>query len=191
MPRSTVLLATLLVLAGASLLAGCEGGARSARDRGEPRLDESERASIADSLQRLLVSAYDLTQPGADARMLALYPDSGRVISATGGQLSSSRDSVVAAIRTFWENVGSRMREPRWTWGPMYVDVLSRDAAVLTATYVVPHRTPDGRPHTIAGAMTSVFARRGGRWVIVQEHLSDIPPQLLQQRTEPAEHTDH
>jgi hypothetical protein len=27
----------------------------------------------------------------------------------------------------------------------------------------------------IAGAWTAAFERRGGRWVIVQEHLSDLP----------------
>ena len=30
-------------------------------------------------------------------------------------------------------------------------------------------------PHVIAGALTQVFARRDGRWVVVQEHLSDVP----------------
>jgi hypothetical protein len=34
-------------------------------------------------------------------------------------------------------------------------------------------------PHVIGGAWTAVFANRGGRWVIVQEHLSDAPtPQM-------------
>jgi ketosteroid isomerase-like protein len=57
----------------------------------------------------------------------------------------------------------------------MVTDVLSRNAAVVTGTYRVPHRTPRGTPHELAGAMTLVFARRGGRWVVVQEHLSDRP----------------
>jgi hypothetical protein len=47
---------------------------------------------------------------------------------------------------------------------------------VLTTTYAIPHRTPEDRPHTLAGAWTAVFERRGGRWVIVQEHLSDAVP---------------
>jgi len=47
---------------------------------------------------------------------------------------------------------------------------------VLTTTYAIPHRTPEDEPHTLAGAWTAVFARRDGRWVIVQEHLSDAPP---------------
>jgi ketosteroid isomerase-like protein len=71
------------------------------------------------------------------------------------------------------------MRDPKWEWDPMHVDVLSRDAAVVTATYRVPHRTPRGMPHVIAGAITQVFERRDGRWVVVQEHLSDVPPEAM------------
>jgi ketosteroid isomerase-like protein len=68
------------------------------------------------------------------------------------------------------------MQQPKWEWTAMEVDVLSRDAAVMTSTYRVPHTTPSGMRHVIGGAWTAVFARRGGRWVIVQEHLSDAPP---------------
>ncbi|HET8786497.1 MAG TPA: DUF4440 domain-containing protein [Candidatus Limnocylindrales bacterium] len=125
-----------------------------------------------------MVAAYDLGKPEFVDRFLRLYPDTGRIVSAAGGQITTSRDSLAAGIETFWENVGSRMQNPTWNWGPMYVDVLSRDAAVLTTSYSVPHRTPDGEAHTIAGAMTEVFERRNGKWVIVQEHLSDLPPQL-------------
>ena len=106
---------------------------------------------------------------------MSLYPASGRVISASGGQVTASRDSLAAGIRAFWDNVGRNMRDPKWEWGPMQVDVLAPDAAVVTTTYRVPHLTPAGEPHVIAGAWTAVFQRRAGRWVIIQEHLSDLP----------------
>jgi hypothetical protein len=51
---------------------------------------------------------------------------------------------------------------------------------VLTTTYSVAHVTPAGAPHVIAGAWTAAFQRRAGRWVIVQEHLSDVPPAVLE-----------
>ena len=57
----------------------------------------------------------------------------------------------------------------------MDIEVLSRDAAAMTSTYRIPHTTPQGETHLLGGAWTAVFARRGGRWVIVQEHLSDAP----------------
>jgi hypothetical protein len=28
--------------------------------------------------------------------------------------------------------------------------------------------------HVIGGAWTAVFQKRGGRWVVIQEHLSDV-----------------
>ncbi|MEO8620436.1 MAG: DUF4440 domain-containing protein [bacterium] len=136
----------------------------------------AQRAAITDTLRSLIVSAYDLSRPGdAVSRLMSLYPATGDVISASGGQVSASRDSLQAGIRAFWDNVGRNMRDPKWTWGAMHVDVLAPDAAVITTTYRVPHLTPRGEPHVIAGAWTAVFQRRQGRWVIVQEHLSDMP----------------
>lgn len=141
-----------------------------------PALPAAQRDAIADTVQRLIVTAYDLTAPGdAVGRLMSLYPTTGPVVSASGGQVSTSRDSLEAGIRAFWDNVGRNMRQPTWRWGAMHVDVLAPDAAVVTTTYRVPHLTPRGEPHVIAGAWTAVFQRRGGRWVIVQEHLSDLP----------------
>jgi hypothetical protein len=152
------------------LLAACRAAEPSAG-----ALRPAERRAIADSLTRLVHDAYDLSRPDPVAGFLSLYPDSGRVVSAAAGRVTTSRDSLAAQIRSFWENVGRNMRDPRWTWEGTWVDVLSRDAAVLTTRYRVPHLTPAGEPHTIGGAWTAVFVRREGRWMIVQEHLSDIP----------------
>jgi hypothetical protein len=140
-----------------------------------PALSSGQRTAIADTLKNLLVNAYDLSKSDAVTRLMSLYPTGGRVISASGGTVTTSRDSLQTEIRAFWENVGKNMRDPKWNWGTMYVDVLGPDAAVLTTSYRVPHLTPRGDPHVIAGAWTAVFQRRSGRWVIVQEHLSDVP----------------
>jgi hypothetical protein len=141
-----------------------------------PAVTAAQHDAIADTLRKLLVAAYDLSAPGDPvARLMSLYPPSGPVVSASGGQVSTSRDTLEAGIRAFWENVGRNMRDPKWTWGAMHVEVLAPDAAVVTTTYRVPHLTPAGAPHVIAGAWTALFERRGGRWVIVQEHLSDVP----------------
>lgn len=146
------------------------------RAESERAVSTSERAAIADTLRGKIVAAYDLAGPGdAVARMMSLYPATGGVVSASGGRVSVSRDSLESGIRAFWQYVGQNMRDPKWTWDSMHVDVLSRDAAVVTATYRVPHLTPRGQPHTIAGALTAAFQRRDGRWVVVQEHLSDLP----------------
>jgi hypothetical protein len=141
----------------------------------ESELSAAETETVRSEVERTLREAYDLSKPRAAERMIALYPATGRVISANGGRASESRDSLVTSIRYFWDNVGVNMREPQWIWDRVYVDVLSRDAAVVTATYRIPHRNPNNQPHVLGGAMTAVFQRRDGRWVIVQEHLSDSP----------------
>lgn len=139
------------------------------------QLTESETTAIRSEVEQALREAYDLSKPNVAERMLSLYPTSGRVVSATGGRVLASRDSLEMGIRYFWSNVGSNMREPRWLWERFYIDVLSRTAAVVTATYRIPHRNPRNQPHELGGAMTAVFEKRAGRWVIVQEHLSDLP----------------
>ena len=177
MPRSPLSRAIRPAIAALTLAAGTIAAcARPASDT----LPAAERAAIADTLQRMIVNAYDITTPGDKvARMMSLYSPTGGIVSASGGRLTLSRDSLESEVRAFWQYVGSNMRDPKWQWDPMHVDVLSRDAAVVTASYRIPHLTPRGMPHVIAGALTQVFARRNGRWVVVQEHLSDVPPAAM------------
>jgi ketosteroid isomerase-like protein len=132
-------------------------------------------AALADTLKARIEDAYDFSRPGVVERMNALYPDSGRVISASGGHVTASADSLRAGIAAFWQNVGQNMKDPKWVWGDVFVDRLSADAAVLTATWSIPHIAPTGHPHVIKGAWTAVFRRIGGKWLIVVEHLS-VPP---------------
>jgi ketosteroid isomerase-like protein len=137
-----------------------------------------ERAAIAAEIEQEVKAAYDLKNPDGVKSFMALYPDTGRIVSSSGGRVITSRDTIYQGIRDFWQYVGSNMKNPTWMWDRFVIDVLSRDAAVMTATYHVPHTTPQGHPHIIGGAWTAVFRRDGDRWVIVQEHLSDIPPAL-------------
>lgn len=132
-------------------------------------------AKVRVEVEQTLREAYDISKPNVVARMMSLYPASGPVISANTGRATTSRDSINAAVTSFWENVGVNMREPRMEWGPMHTDVLSPTAAVVTATYTMPHRNPNNLPHVLGGAMTVVFQKRDGKWVVIQEHLSDAP----------------
>lgn len=143
------------------------------------RISQADRKAITDTLTTMIRSAYDLKAQDIVGHFMSLYPDSGRVISASGGRITTSRDSLKAGIEAFVQYVGRNMQDPKWIWGTPQVDVLAPNAAVVTTTYRVPHRTPAGAPHVIAGAWTAVFAKRGTKWVIVQEHLSDVPAEAL------------
>ncbi|MCC6319297.1 MAG: DUF4440 domain-containing protein [Gemmatimonadaceae bacterium] len=159
----------LRLLSGASLLLACASGAKDSAP------SRAEAAAIADTLRATVRDAYDLSKGDVVRRMMAVYPASGRVISATGGRISTSRDSLQLAIAAFWDGVGQFMVDPTWTWGTMEVDVLSRDAAVMSARYTVPHWTDAGRPHVIGGVWTTVWSRGPGGWHVIHEHLSDLP----------------
>lgn len=138
-------------------------------------LSSTDTAAIRAEVEQAMREAYDLTRPNQLDRMLALYPTTGRVVSANTGRVITSIDSVGNGIREFWHYVGVNMRNPKWEWTNVYVDVLARDAAVATGTYRIPHLNPNNQPHVLGGAMTMVFRRQRGRWVVIQEHLSDMP----------------
>ena len=143
---------------------------------GAPRpVSDSDRKAITDSLEKLVTRAYDLSAPAPVQRMMSLYPESGPIYSTSSGHISTTRKELQDQIATFWQYVGSNMRNPKWEWTAMHVDVLAPDAAVMTASYRVPHLTPMNMQHVIAGAWTAAFVNRGGKWVVIQEHLSDVP----------------
>jgi hypothetical protein len=156
-----------VIIAAIVVLFAC--GPRSASD-----VSAVEKKAIADSLKHLVTNTYDLSKPDPVNRLMSLYPAEGRVISASGGVTTTTRPQLQQAIQAFWTYVGQNMRQPRWEWTSMTVDVLAPDAAVMTSTYRIPHLTPMGMNHVIGGAWTAVFQKRGGKWVIVQEHLSDV-----------------
>jgi hypothetical protein len=162
-----------LILAAASLaISACQPASGA-------QLSEARKKAIGDSLTALIHKAYDLKATNVVAGLMSLYPDSGRVISASGGRVTTTREALQQGITSFWTYVGQNMKDPTWMWGPSLVDVLSPNAAVVTTTYRIPHRTPAGAPHVVAGAWTAVFERRGPKWVIVQEHLSELPPEVM------------
>lgn len=136
---------------------------------------DAQRKVITDSLKKLVTQAYDLSAPNPVQRMMSLYPESGPIYSTASGHISTTRKELQEQIDTFWHFVGSNMRNPKWEWTAMHVDVLAPDAAVMTASYRIPHLTPMNMQHVIAGAWTAAFVNRGGKWVVIQEHLSDVP----------------
>ena len=131
-----------------------------------------DRMALTDTLTALIESAYDFETPGTLERMNALYASSEGVVSASGGRITVSADSVRQGVARFWESAGQNMRNARWVWGQVYVEPLGSEGGVLTSTWSIPHIAPDGQPHVIEGAWPAVFQRLDGDWKIVHEHLS-------------------
>jgi uncharacterized protein DUF4440 len=164
-----LVLSILPWLAAAGFLAAFACSPRTAAN-----MSAADKKAVADSLKHLVVAVYDLSKPDPVKNLMSLYPTEGRIISASGGVITTTRPQLEQAIQAFWTYVGQNMKQPKWEWTSMNVDVLAPDAAVMTSTYRVPHLTPTGMNHVIGGAWTAVFQKRGGRWVVIQEHLSDV-----------------
>jgi hypothetical protein len=164
----TPLRAALLAAALLGALCAC-----SAPPASDPRRD----AALSDTLTALIVRAYDFSKPGFVARATGLYATTDPVVSAAAGRVTTTRAAIEQSIASFWERVGQNMRQPKFLIRERHATSLGPDAAVLTLAYQIPHLTPEGHPHTLGGAWTALFVRRDGRWVIVQEHLSDAPQQ--------------
>lgn len=140
-----------------------------------PCLSAVQRIAAERAIRSEVVSAYDFSRPNVPENLMALYAPTGPIISASGGRITTSRDSLRAGIQAFWNNVGRNMRDAQVDWTAMDIDLLAPTVAVMTATYRIPHKQPNGLPHVIGGAWTAVFALRNGHWYVIKEHLSDNP----------------
>ncbi len=178
------------LMAMAALIGAVITGCNQAETPTE-QLTAAQKTEIEDSIRKLVIDTYDLTAPNVVDRLMRLYPDSGPVYSTSSGYVVRTRAELAEQIETFWRYVGSNMREPKWEWTAMYVDVISPQAAAMTASYRIPHLTPDNRPHVIAGAWSAVFVKRGARWFVVQEHLSDVPVSAQPDSTQGEDHSEH
>ncbi|MEO9115116.1 MAG: nuclear transport factor 2 family protein [Gemmatimonadaceae bacterium] len=160
MTRSIVSIAALLACA-------CSGANRE--------VSPLQRLAAERAIRNEVEAAYDFSRPDVPGNLMALYAPAGPIISASGGRITTSRDSLRAGIEAFWTNVGSNMRDAHVEWTAMHIQVLAPTVAVMTATYRIPHKQPNGLPHVIGGAWTAVFRLENGHWYVIDEHLSDDP----------------
>jgi hypothetical protein len=160
-------LAPVAILVAAIMAAGCSGDAST--------VSTIQRIAAQRAIRAEVVSAYDFSKPNVPDNLMALYPPTGPIISASGGRITTSRDSIRTGIQAFWANVGRNMQNAHVEWTAMHIDLLAPGVAAMTATYRIPHRQPNGLPHVIGGAWTAVFALRDGHWYVIEEHLSDDP----------------
>jgi calcium/calmodulin dependent protein kinase II association protein len=169
---SARILALVLALVPALVFAvasatGCSGPT--------PGVSLLQRLAAQRAIRSEVVAAYDFSRPDVPGDLMALYAPTGPIISASGGRITTSRDSLRAGIQAFWTNVGRNMRNAHVDWTAMHIDVLAPGVAMMAATYRIPHRQPNGLPHVIGGAWTAVFVLRNGHWYVIEEHLSDDP----------------
>lgn len=118
--------------------------------------------AIADTVARLFAEVAEATTALDVDRLLGLYESTDALTYVAQGRVTRSR-------RAFADLLDTQLRglaEADLQWLETYVDVLSDDVAVATATYDFTARLPDGTSLQTTGTYMCLFVRRDGRWLI-------------------------
>jgi len=118
--------------------------------------------AVADTIAQLFAGIAEATTALDFDRLLAYYEDSDALTYVAQGQVIRShgvfRDVLDAQLR------GLGRADLRWL--DTYVDVLSSDVAVATATYEFTATLPDGGSVRTTGTYMCIYVRREGRWQV-------------------------
>jgi ketosteroid isomerase-like protein len=122
--------------------------------------DVTGSPAVADTIAHLFAGIGEATNALDLDRLLAYYDDSDALTYVARGR-------VIRSYADFAEIIDAQLRglagaDLRWL--DTYVDVLSDDAAVVTATYEFAATLPDGRVVPTTGTYMCLFVRRDGRW---------------------------
>ena len=79
--------------------------------------------------------------------------------------------------RAYHENVATKITKYWATASDTWVKVLGPDAGIVAFVFRGGVETPDGARHKYDGALTYVYERRGGQWLITHIHESAHLPE--------------
>jgi len=168
-----------------TVMTGAAVVALAACSMSKPPLDEMQRTALADSIEQWVAGPYVAVyqHPNVDS-ILAFYGSGADLAVAENGMVFPSYDSIVATTRAFWGRPGLTAH---FTVGGAHVNVLSREAAVVTAMLTGGVRDSAGVETPMSAAWTAVLQRAGsGGWKIVAEHASWPPAAPAAEPVRPA-----
>ena len=122
----------------------------------------SGSSAIADTITLLFADMAEATTALDVDRILTHYADSDALTYVARGRVTRSRAAFAALVRAQLGGLASA----NLRWLDTYVDVLSDDVAVATATYELTVRLPDGTSVQTAGTYMCIYVRQGERWLI-------------------------
>ena len=118
--------------------------------------------AIADTITQLFAGIAEATTALDVDRLLAYYEKSEGLTYVAQGRVIRSHDA-------FSDVLDAQLRALRGAdlrWLDTYVDVLSGDVAVATATYEFTATLPDGGSVPTTGTYMCIYVRREGRWQV-------------------------
>jgi ketosteroid isomerase-like protein len=118
--------------------------------------------AIADTIAQLFAGIAEATSALDFDRLLGYYEESDALTYVAQGQVIRSHDAFSKVLDTQLRGlVGADLR-----WLETYVDVLSSDVAVATATYAFTALLPDGGSLRTTGTYMCIYVLREGRWQV-------------------------
>ena len=139
----------------ATLALGCNPPA-------EQPMTSDERAAIAEEVHQLFNGIAEATNALDLDRLLGYYRQSDDLTYVAQGRVNRSYETHQEMVNTqFGGLAGSELE-----WLSAYVDVLSRDVVVVTATYEFNATLPSGRSIGSAGTFSCIYVLGDGVWQI-------------------------
>lgn len=129
--------------------------------------------AIADTVARLFGEVARATSALDVDRLLGYYADGDALTYVAQGRVTRSK----TAFRNLVETQLRALASADLRWQDVYVDVLTPDVAVATATYHFTAGFPDGGSARTTGSYMCIFERREGRWAIRYSSHTFPPPQ--------------
>jgi uncharacterized protein (TIGR02246 family) len=138
-----------------SVASGCGPGS-------EHTLTVEERQAVADTVGRLFAQVPEATNALDFDRLLGFYRESDDLTYVARGQVTRSHESFAEIMDAqFGPVAGADLR-----WLDRYVDVLSHDVAVATATFEFTAMLENGDTARSNGTYMAAYSLRDGEWRI-------------------------
>ncbi len=124
----------------------------------EQPMTSDERAAIADTVGQLFDGIAEATNTLDLDRLLGLYRESDDLTYVAAGRVSRSYETHQELVEAQFGGLAGAQLE----WLGTYVDVLSRNVAVVTATYEFTATLPSGRTAGSAGTFMCIYVLHDG-----------------------------
>ena len=118
--------------------------------------------AVGDTVAHLFAGIADATNALDVDRLLAYFEDSDTLTYVARGRVIRSYAAFADILDAQLRGLAAADLRFLDTW----VDVLTDDVAIATATYEFSATLPDGRVFPTTGTYTCVFVREGGGWKI-------------------------
>jgi hypothetical protein len=141
----------------------------SCRTEGSNNLNQSQAASVKDSVSRLAANiAHNISHEGPNA-WLHYFDKSPGFFMASGGKLVfPNYDSAAVFVQIFAKGV----RNIQLTWSGLNVDPLTMDLAIIRASFHETITDTSGSQTPVDGYFTSLAVRRPEGWRLKNLHWS-------------------